>query len=166
MALLDRLATVFAFHAHESGIAFRTEGIGAEKAEGPRLQSNGAALERILFNLLENAMKYRRADDPHVELHLDVDAQHVRISIVDDGVGIARSELSHVFDEFWRARFEDYAVGGCGLGLAMARRLARNLGGDIEVASRVGHGSTFTLVLPRSDTRPSALPHEPVGAEP
>ena len=71
----------------------------------------------------------------------------VHVSVVDNGIGIPRRDCERVFEEFYRVRYDDYEFQGSGLGLSIARRLARKLGGDIAVESRVGEGSTFTLVL-------------------
>jgi two-component system sensor histidine kinase SenX3 len=81
---------------------------------------------------------------------------HLEISVADNGPGIARSEQSRVFEEFYRTRFEDYAVRGSGLGLAIARSLASQLDGDIALESQEGNGSTFTLTIPREPTADEA----------
>ena len=75
----------------------------------------------------------------------------VSLAIEDTGIGIARSDLARIFDEFEQVRpggRGDSIVRGTGLGLAVSRKLARLLGGDVDVTSRVGQGSRFTLWLP------------------
>jgi signal transduction histidine kinase len=154
--LLRRLAAAFEFHAREKGVTFHCEGVPREGI--PLAEENGAplvvltdaaAVERILLNLLENAVKYRHAREPLVRLRLLAGDERIAIAVEDNGVGIARKDRERVFEEFYRARFEDYGVRGDGLGLSIARRLARRLGGEITLESRLGEGSTFTLVLPR-----------------
>ena len=75
----------------------------------------------------------------------------IAIAIEDTGIGIARSDLGRIFDEFEQVRpggRGDSIVRGTGLGLTVSRKLARLLGGDVDVTSRVGTGSRFTLWLP------------------
>ncbi len=72
----------------------------------------------------------------------------VQISVTDNGIGIGPQDQEKIFEEFYRARFEDYGVQGTGLGLSISRALARSLGGDIDVESTLDSGSTFVLTLP------------------
>jgi len=81
---------------------------------------------------------------------LEADDNYARITVIDAGPGIAAADLPHVFESFYRsaiARAEH--PGGSGLGLAIASRLAEVHGGKLSVASESGHGSRFTLALPR-----------------
>jgi two-component system sensor histidine kinase BaeS len=71
------------------------------------------------------------------------------VEVTDTGTGIAAADLPRVFDRFWRAdHSRDRATRGSGLGLSIARQLARVHGGDLTAASKPGHGSTFTVDLP------------------
>jgi two-component system sensor histidine kinase SenX3 len=73
----------------------------------------------------------------------------VRISVKDRGLGIPAADLERIFERFYRVdRGRSRETGGTGLGLAIVRHVASNHGGDVEVNSREGEGSTFTLVLP------------------
>jgi signal transduction histidine kinase len=81
----------------------------------------------------------------------------VRISVADTGVGIRPEDLERIFSEFQQVGSPKSPQIGSGLGLTIARKLANLLGGDIEVTSRVGKGSTFTLSLPHSATGSGAL---------
>jgi signal transduction histidine kinase len=111
----------------------------------------------VLTNLLENAIKY----SPHggrVRCLVSADGQLAKLSVIDTGVGIASEDLSRLFTRFERLQNPQTThVGGTGLGLYLSRELARQHGGEIEVDSEPGVGSTFTLVLPL--TRP--VPAEP-----
>ena len=107
------------------------------------------ALQGILFNLFENAVKYAAAGGP-----VDVEAEpapkdQVLLHVKDRGPGMTKDEMTHAFDQFWRA---DNSVvretGGVGLGLSIARGLTRRMGGDLTVSSRAGGGCVFTLNLP------------------
>lgn len=107
-------------------------------------------VRQILQNLISNALKYT---PPHGQVRVRVDFPDTpdspawaRISVSDTGVGIPGSELDRIFDEFHRV--PGTAADGHGLGLAISRRIARLLGGDVTVQSAPGDGSTFTLSLP------------------
>lgn len=107
------------------------------------------SLQGILFNLFENAVKYAKEGGP-VDIVLEgISRDEVRLLVMDRGPGMTKDEMAHAFDQFWRA---DNSVvretGGVGLGLSIARGLARRMGGDLTVARREGGGCVFTLTLP------------------
>jgi PAS domain S-box-containing protein len=105
-------------------------------------------LVQVLGNLLSNAHKYSPAEE-RVRLRVWRDEGWARAAVVDRGRGIPRDELERVFEKFHRV--EDpmtMTTGGTGLGLYIARELARAMGGEIEAASALGRGSTFTVRLP------------------
>ncbi len=120
-------------------------------------------LEQVLFNVLDNALKYSQpsATDP-VAVRLASEGGQAVARIDDNGVGIAEHDLPHVFDSFFRARQGDRVVPGTGLGLAIARGLIEVMGGTISAASpppdRVGPGRTRDR---RGTTVTIALPHAP-----
>ncbi len=73
----------------------------------------------------------------------------VWVAVIDTGTGIAPEDLPHVFERFWRSgRSRSHVSGGTGIGLAIARRLVELQGGQIEVESQLGQGSTFRFSLP------------------
>jgi signal transduction histidine kinase len=113
----------------------------------PRMRSDRRKVVKILTGLLNNAYKFTTHGD--VSASASVANDVVTYSVRDTGMGIADHALPVVFDEFRQA---DGSLtrrhGGSGLGLALSRRLARMLGGDVEVESRVGVGSTFVVHLP------------------
>lgn len=103
-------------------------------------------LQRMLANLLDNALKYT-PEDGSVRIHLTADEQQVQIAISDTGMGIPDSDQHRIFDRFFRcdqSRSED----GCGLGLSFARAVAHAHGGEIKVTSVPNQSSTFTISLP------------------
>ncbi len=108
------------------------------------------ALIRLLVNLLDNAIKFTPVGSIAVRVQGLTD--QVTIEVADTGDGIAAEHLPHVFDRFYRAD-ESRTTPGTGLGLAICREIARSHGGDIEVRSESGAGSTFTVRLNR-DPRP------------
>jgi signal transduction histidine kinase len=117
------------------------------KAEGPTEgRWDRQRVGQALSNLLANAIKYG-AGGP-VVLALAGDGERLAISCVDQGIGIEPTALASIFERFERAApLRNY--GGLGLGLYVAREIARAHGGDISVQSAPGAGSTFTLLLPR-----------------
>ncbi len=120
-------------------------------AEPLEVDADPMRLSQILANLLSNAHKYSPPDRP-VVLALGQEGGSARASVVDLGRGIPREELERVFDKFHRV--EDpmtMTTGGTGLGLYIARELARAMGGDVEAASVMHRGSTFTLRLPLAE---------------
>jgi signal transduction histidine kinase len=114
----------------------------------PLLQADREALSRAIWNLLDNAVKYS-PDCKTVEIQASCIGDRVAISVRDHGLGIARSEQEQIFDKFFRASSAKAAgVRGTGLGLAMVRHIVTAHGGQMNVESRRGAGSTFTIFLP------------------
>jgi PAS domain S-box-containing protein len=114
-------------------------------------------VKQIVLNLLSNAIKYNRKGGAVTVTTRALPDDRLAISIRDSGRGIAASRLSRLFTPFERLGAEDSDVDGIGLGLALARQLARAMNGDITVVTARGDGSTFTLELPSA-----APPAEPV----
>ncbi|MFO0094018.1 MAG: ATP-binding protein, partial [Gemmatimonadaceae bacterium] len=96
-------------------------------------------LREVLLNLLENA---RLADATTVRVQVRDEAGQVRIDVIDDGTGIAADVLPQIFEPHFSTR-----TSGSGLGLAISRRLIEGWGGTIDVASRVGEGTTVRIGL-------------------
>ena len=104
-------------------------------------------LRQILLNLLSNAVHF--TEHGRVSLVVRADREWLRFIVRDTGEGISPDHLDHVFERFWQADpTRARTAHGTGLGLAVARDLARLLGGDIGVESVLGQGSTFTVRLP------------------
>jgi signal transduction histidine kinase/DNA-binding response OmpR family regulator len=140
---ITRLAEAFRPLAERRSIAWLVE----LPAEPFTVYADPAHLERILANLLSNAFKFTQAGGT-VQLTLEAELAAARISVRDDGPGIAPADLPHVFDRFYRgnesaARHQP----GTGIGLALARELVALHGGTLEVESEEGAGSTFTVTL-------------------
>lgn len=105
-------------------------------------------LETILSNLVGNAVKYNR-EGGRVTVSARHEGEWLRIDVADTGIGIAPENLSLVFSEFFREkRPETRDVEGSGLGLAIVKRLAERAGGRVEVQSKLGEGSVFSVFLP------------------
>lgn len=105
-------------------------------------------LQNLLATLLDNALKYTDRK-PEIRLTATKEEGWVQIHLSDNGRGIAREHLEHLFEKFYRVPQGDVqSVRGYGLGLYYARRVAERHGGTLTVESRVGVGSTFTLKIP------------------
>lgn len=113
-------------------------------------------LYQILFNLVENGIKYNR-DGGTVTVFLDKSEKDVVIKVQDTGVGIPAEALPHIFDRFYRVdKARSREAGGTGLGLSIVRELVRRHNGTISVQSEFGSGTTFTIVFPSSDEEVTA----------
>jgi len=105
-------------------------------------------LQRMILNLLDNAVKYTPAGG---EVSLDLAAHNgdARITVRDTGIGIPEKDQPHIFDRFYRVdKARSRAMGGAGLGLSIAHWIAEAHGGTISVESQIGRGSAFTVELP------------------
>jgi two-component system OmpR family sensor kinase len=117
--------------------------------DAPPVDADPALLRRVLDNLLDNAAKYSPADQPVVLRVAPVDGL-VEFEVVDRGEGLAADELEHAFTPFWRSdASRTRQTGGVGLGLALARQIARAHGGDVSLASERGRGTRATVRIPR-----------------
>ncbi len=107
----------------------------------------------VIFNLLDNAVKYRSEERP-LKLTVssrDLPDERLEISIADNGIGIRRDDLKKIFDKFYRVSTGNrHDVKGFGLGLAYVRKMVSELGGDIRVESEFNTGTKFIIILPLS----------------
>lgn len=128
--------------AHEKRIEVRVEG------EPVRALADADALDQVLVNLVDNAIKYTPAEG-HVAVVVKTQGGHARIQVVDDGPGIAAQHLPRIFERFYRVDAgRGRRQGGTGLGLAIVKHLVQRMGGQVGAESRVGRGTTFTVELP------------------
>lgn len=110
------------------------------------------AAETIVTNLVGNALKFTSSGGAiFVELHRpDHDDVYAVFTVADTGIGIAAEHLPHVFERFYQVEAgDDRSYGGIGIGLSLVRDLVERLGGQVDVASDPGRGTTFTVRLPR-----------------
>ncbi len=143
----------FSAPAAERGIVLRLE---VDPATQP-VTADRDRLVQVLDNLLSNAIRYT-ADGTEVTVHLRMTLDAVTLSVVDQGPGLTDEQRERVFERFYRADpSRSRALGGSGIGLAIAKALVELMGGRISVASDgPGHGSAFTVTLPRGAGRPHA----------
>ncbi len=150
--LLRRTGERLAGRAAQAGLALETD-VG----EMPELavRTDVGAVEQIFFNLVDNACKYAAPDATHPALHLEVlppERKFARIRVRDHGPGIDPDVAGRLFQPFSKsARQAADSAPGVGLGLALCRRLARGLGGDLASDAEVNDGAAFILRLPRAD---------------
>jgi signal transduction histidine kinase/CheY-like chemotaxis protein/AraC-like DNA-binding protein/streptogramin lyase len=130
------------------------------------------ALERIVYNLVSNALKFTEPDGK-VSLSISADQENLILSVDDTGVGIPEHDLPHIFDRFYQveqnARHVQGATDtGTGIGLAMVKELIVQMGGKIEVQSRTTAptGTSFTLLLPYTADSSIARQPSPAGNQP
>ena len=155
--LLDDLNSQFAPVAAEKGLRFRVRSCGAHLYSDPLL------LERVLINLVANAIRY--TDDGGVLVGCRRVGEHVRIGVWDTGRGIAQDQQQVIFQEFVQLQNPERDRGkGLGLGLAIVSRLGRLLHHRVEVRSQPGSGSAFTIDVPPGNPRLAQSPAAPMTA--
>ena len=155
--ITKRISQQFDPVAKDKGVAFH---IRVDESLPEILHTDGQRIEQILKNLLSNAFKFTEAGSVTLDLHRvkdDVELQRASLapsetlafSVIDTGIGIEASKFKDIFEAFQQEDGStDRHYGGTGLGLTIARKFAHVLGGEIQVASGKGEGSTFTLFLP------------------
>ncbi|HEX6861956.1 MAG TPA: ATP-binding protein [Thermoanaerobaculia bacterium] len=118
--------------------------------EVPEIHTDRQKVKQIVLNLLSNALKFTPLGSVSIRLDYEPEKEWISISVADTGIGISEDNQKTIFEAFQQAD-SSYArrQGGTGLGLTICRRLASILDGQIILVSKLGEGSTFTLVLPR-----------------
>ncbi len=150
-----------------SSIIDQTQSLATQKnialkssiAEGlGKLETDADKLRQVLLNLVSNAIKFTEQGEVCIGVSLreaepgkhGASRERVVIAVKDTGIGIPPEKQEHIFDEFYQVDSSNTRkYGGTGLGLSIVRKLSELLGGQVELESQVGGGSTFTLVLPR-----------------
>src|SRR5258706_3728143 len=108
--------------------------------------SEWAIINTILQNLVENAIKYSRKENPYLKISIRNEGAFIRIALEDNGQGIDEAHQIKIFDMFYRA--SERTKGSSGLGLYILKRAVERLSGTIELKSKLNEGSTFTVILP------------------
>ena len=145
--LLDQITPSLAEAATQAGLTLELD---AEGVETLRIASDRSSLERILGNLVDNACKYARdAEERRIVLRVRGSGRGVEFRVRDFGPGVPGRERRRVFSPFIRARTHAAdGSSGLGLGLALARSVARSLGGELRLGKAAGPGAEFVLWLP------------------
>jgi two-component system sensor histidine kinase BaeS len=132
----------------------------AVEAAVPPLSLDGARMERVIANLLRNAMEHT-SEGGHVAVRVGVEEGWARLSVTDDGEGLAAEDLPRIWDRFYRAEKSRtrgaIPADGAGLGLSIVRGIVEAHGGTVDVKSARGAGATFSVSLPLS-AQPSRNP--------
>ncbi|HEV2181256.1 MAG TPA: CHASE3 domain-containing protein [Gemmatimonadaceae bacterium] len=154
--VMANVETLMAPQMHAKGLAFSE----TRASDALTVYADAEKLQQILLNLLTNACKFTASGGsvhvscdavPHMSEHRSMNGQRVvAVRVADTGRGIPQEKLASVFEPFVQVdrQATQGSQQGVGLGLAISRHLARAMGGDLTVASVLGVGSTFTLVLP------------------
>jgi len=126
--------------------------------EPARVRCNEGLLRQVLWNLVDNAFKYRRAEaPPEIDVRGRAVGARYHRQVSDRGAGIEGAEAARLFEPFFRAG-DTGSRPGTGLGLSIVKRIVEVSGGTVSVASTVGQGSTFSVDLPLDAARPEATP--------
>jgi heavy metal sensor kinase len=124
------------------------------KAKEVTIHGDELRLRQMLLNLIDNAVKYT-PEGGRVWLSLEVEGEYAKLTVRDNGIGIPEEDLPRIFDRFYRVdKARSREMGGSGLGLSIVQWIVKAHGGRIEVTSKLGEGSCFTVWLPI--TPPSA----------
>ncbi len=158
VAYTEELASVFRSGIERAGLKFLVNCTPSSEAT----YVDREMWEKIVFNLLSNALKFTERGEIEVRLERTFDGKTVQLAVRDTGIGIPEQELSKVFERFRRLKSNwSRSHEGTGIGLALVQELVRAHGGEIGVKSKVGSGTTFTVVIPVGTEH---LPQDRLGA--
>jgi heavy metal sensor kinase len=142
VSLIQRACELFQAIAEENSVT-----IAADLPENCPVYGEVRKLQRIVANLLDNALKFTPPQGT-VTVSLKADNGQVAIAVSDTGIGISEDDLPHVFKRFYRCD-NSRAQQGTGLGLSLVKAIVGSLGGSVNATSHLGKGSTFTVTLPQ-----------------
>ena len=147
--LIDGVVQTFNIKVSQSGgkIDARLEALN------PDIEVDEMHFTNVIFNLMDNAVKYKRDD---VDLHLEVStwnsANNLCVQISDNGLGIRKEDLKRIFDKFYRVHTGNtHNVKGFGLGLAYVKAMIEQHKGTIKASSEYGKGTVFTITIPQNN---------------
>ncbi|MDO4871922.1 MAG: ATP-binding protein [bacterium] len=144
--LAEDLFAKYLSSAEEKGLKMNLN-LGADLGS---VKTSRLYIEELLQNLITNAIKYTREGKVEIDFRNSKDGKNVIFAVKDSGIGISKTEQAKVFEKFYRS--EDWRTretGGTGLGLYVSVKLANKLGTEIQLKSRLNHGSTFFFELPK-----------------
>src|SRR5436190_11147994 len=118
--------------------------------DAPVIRADGTRLQEVLYNLLDNALKYSR-ENGEIRLQAAGRGSEIVLSVSDNGIGIGKDDLPRIFERFYRAdKARGRELGGTGLGLSIVKHIAQLHGGCVEAESELGRGTTIRVILPNS----------------
>jgi two-component system, OmpR family, phosphate regulon sensor histidine kinase PhoR len=119
----------------------------------PLLQADEARLQEVIYNLIDNAVKYSNAGGK-IRVRAESDGERLTLNVSDEGPGIPARDLPRIFERFYRAdKARHRELGGTGLGLSIVKHIAQLHGGSVEAASEPGRGTTVRVHLPLAVTQ-------------
>lgn len=146
-----RLSELFAAIVRDWGKKFAEKQLSMEVSVAPELpaiRADETRLQEVLYNLLDNALKYSRSGGK-VRLQAQSREEEVAVTVSDTGIGINESDLPRIFERFYRAdKARSRELGGTGLGLSIVKHIAQMHGGRVEAESKLGEGTTIRVLLP------------------
>ncbi|MDN4524128.1 sensor histidine kinase [Fictibacillus fluitans] len=117
------------------------------------VKADRSNLGRVVHNLIQNSLKYTDTQRKEIQVSLMEESDHILVGIADNGSGIGKQELQHIFDSFYRAeKSRNSSTGGSGLGLSIAKKIIERHGGEIWVASEEGKGTSIFFTLKKEDS--------------
>jgi two-component system sensor histidine kinase VicK len=144
--LVTDLGESYKQSAYEKGLTLTAATVGQ-----PRLHTSRLYVREVLQNFVTNSIKYTPEGSVHIEAKASKDG--VTFTVSDTGIGISKQDQKRVFDKFFRSEdFRTRSTNGTGLGLYVTAKLARLLGADISVKSKLNAGSVFTITVPNQPT--------------
>ena len=160
--IASEVVSTLRIRAEEKGLRLS---VACEGDMPETITTDPSRLRQILVNLVGNAIKFTEAGNIQVVMRLDQESEgnaKLLFDVIDTGIGMSAEQIGLLFKPFSQVDGSAHRrFGGTGLGLAISKRLAGILGGDIVVRSRLGQGSTFSLVLDVGSFHKQAVPQEP-----
>ena len=159
--IISNVANTFKLKVEKQGGDLQTD----LEARNSEVVVDEMQFTNVIFNLLDNALKYMREDvDPHLKItSRDTADGQLEIRVADNGIGIKKEDQKHIFEKFYRVSTGNrHDVKGFGLGLAYVKKMIQAFDGQISVESELGKGSTFIILLPliRQGQRRGETPRE------
>jgi len=146
-----RLSELFAAIVHDWAKKFAEKKLSVDiaiAANLPIIRADETRLQEILYNLLDNSLKYTQPGGK-IRLQAQRDGDEIALSVSDSGLGISETDLPRVFERFYRTdKARSRELGGTGLGLSIVKHIAQMHGGRVEAESELGRGTTIRILLP------------------
>jgi two-component system phosphate regulon sensor histidine kinase PhoR len=142
---LERSIAIIANQAKEKAISIKLQA----PVSLPKILADEARISQVLINLLDNAVKYTKTGGV-VTISARQKDRYVQIDVSDTGIGIPEEDMPRIFERFYRVdKARSRELGGTGLGLSIVKHIVQAHGGEVWVKSLVGHGSTFSFIIPK-----------------
>lgn len=154
VALVRELFELLEQQAHRRGATLELFAPKADETEGLAVLADRNRIRQVLINLIDNALKYGREAGGHVVVSLVAGKSTVRVSVRDNGPGIAEEHQARIFERFYRVdKSRSRESGGSGLGLAISKHIVEAHKSAIKIRSVLGEGTTMEFKLPRPKVR-------------